>query len=79
MMHPDVFEVAAVGKPSADSGEKVVIYVVRKAPSLTQETLVAHCRENLTGYKLPREVVFLDELPKSNVGKILRRQLRERA
>ena len=79
MMHPDVFEVAAVGKPSADSGEKVVIYVVRKTPSLTQETLVAHCRENLTGYKLPREVVFVDELPKSNVGKILRRQLRERA
>jgi long-chain acyl-CoA synthetase len=78
MMHPDVFEVAAVGKPSADSGEKVAIYVVRKTPSLTQEILIAHCRENLTGYKLPREVVFVDELPKSNVGKILRRQLRER-
>ncbi len=79
MMHPAVQEVAAVGKPSAATGETVKIFVVKKSPELTEAMLMAHCRENLTAYKMPREVVFLDDLPKSNVGKILRRELRDRA
>ena len=78
MMHPGVLEVAAVSKPDTDSGEAVKIYVVKKTPDLTEAMLIRHCRENLTGYKVPRLVEFLDELPKSNVGKILRRELRER-
>ena len=79
MMHPGVLEAAAVGKPSAGTGETVKLFVVKKSPELTEAALLAHCRENLTGYKMPREIVFLDELPKSNVGKILRRELRDRA
>jgi long-chain acyl-CoA synthetase len=79
MMHPGVLEAAAVGKPSEDTGETVKLFVVKKSPELTQAMLMAHCRENLTAYKLPREIVFLDDLPKSNVGKILRRELRDRA
>jgi len=79
MMHPGVLEVAAVGKPNKNSGESVWIYVVKKSPDLTQEDILRHCRENLTAYKIPREIEFLAELPKSNVGKILRRELRERA
>jgi len=79
MMHPGVLEVAAIGKPGGAEGETVKIFVARKSPDLTEAQLLAHCRENLTGYKVPREIEFLDELPKSNVGKILRRELRERA
>jgi long-chain acyl-CoA synthetase len=79
MMHPDVLEVAAVGKASPNSGEMVRIFVVKKSSSLTEEALIRHCRENLTAYKIPREIVFLNELPKSNVGKILRRELRDQA
>ena len=79
MMHPGVLEVAAVGKKSVDTGEKVKLFVVKKSPTLTEAMLIAHCRENLTAYKIPREVEFLTELPKSPVGKILRRELRERA
>ena len=79
MMHPDVREVAAVGKPNANSGEMVRLFVVKKSATLTEEALIRHCRENLTAYKIPREIVFLEELPKSNVGKILRRELREMA
>ena len=79
MMHPDVLEVAAVGKASANSGEMVKIFVVKKSAALTEEVLIAHCRENLTAYKIPREIVFMAELPKSNVGKILRRELRDLA
>jgi len=78
MMHPGVLEVAAVGRTSADTGEKIKLFVVKKSPTLTQAMLITHCRENLTAYKVPREVEFLDELPKSPVGKILRRELRER-
>jgi long-chain acyl-CoA synthetase len=78
MSHPGVLEVAAVGKKSNDTGEKIKLFVVKKSPALTQEMLIAHCRENLTAYKVPREVEFLDELPKSPVGKVLRRELRER-
>ena len=75
--HPGVLEVAAIGVPDERSGEAVKVFVVRKDPALTAEALIAHCRENLTGYKVPHHVEFRDELPKSNVGKILRRELRE--
>ncbi len=77
--HPDVLEVAAIGVPSEHSGEAVKVFVVRKDPRLTAEALVAYCRENLTGYKVPHLVEFRDELPKTNVGKILRRALRDDA
>ena len=72
-------EVAAVGVPSGSSGEAVKIIVVKKDPSLTEESLVPLCRRQLTGYKVPKLVEFRDELPKSNVGKILRRELRDEA
>ena len=79
VMHPGVLECAAIGVPDAKSGEAVKLFVVRKDPELTAETLLAHCRVHLTGYKSPREVEFRTELPKSNVGKILRRELRDEA
>jgi long-chain acyl-CoA synthetase len=72
-----VLEVAAVGVPDDKSGEAVKIVVVRKDPKLTVEDLKAHCKANLTGYKQPRIIEFRDALPKSNVGKILRRELRD--
>lgn len=75
--HPDILEVGAIGVPDEHSGEIVKIYVVRKNDSLTEEALMSFCKENLTGYKRPKLVVFVDELPKTNVGKILRRELRE--
>ena len=78
-MMPAVLEVAAVGVPDDKSGEAVKVVIVRKDPALTAEQVKAFCRENLTGYKLPKFVEFRDELPKSNVGKILRRELRESA
>lgn len=78
-LHPGVLEVAAVGVPDQHSGEVVKIYVVKKDENLTDEELITHCRQNLTGYKVPRYVEFRDELPKSNVGKILRRMLRDAA
>ena len=76
---PQVLEVAAVGVPDEKSGEAVKVVIVRKDPSLTAEMVKAFCRENLTGYKLPRYVEFRNDLPKSNVGKILRRELRDSA
>lgn len=76
-LHPKVLEVAAIGVPDEKSGEAVSIFVVKSDPSLTREELVEFGRENLTGYKRPRYVEFMDELPKSNVGKILRRELRD--
>lgn len=75
-LHPKVLESAAIGVPSEKSGESVKVFVVKQDKSLTEEEIIKHCRENLTGYKIPREVVFMDDLPKSNVGKILRRELR---
>jgi len=78
-LHPGVLEVAAVGVPHEKSGEAVKIFVVRKDPALTPELLIAHCREHLTGYKVPGQIEFRSELPKTNVGKILRRELRDEA
>jgi long-chain acyl-CoA synthetase len=77
MAHPGVLEVAAVGVPDEHSGEVVKLFVVRKDPNLTEEALKQFCRENLTGYKRPKLIEFRDSLPKSNVGKILRRELRD--
>jgi long-chain acyl-CoA synthetase len=77
--HPKVLEAAAVGLPDEKSGEVVKIFVVKKDDSLKEDELIAFCRENLTGYKVPRHVEFRKELPKTNVGKILRRELRDEA
>jgi long-chain acyl-CoA synthetase len=76
VLHPGVLEAAAVGVPDEKSGEAVKIVVVRKDPALTAEALITHCRQHLTGYKMPRRIEFRTELPKTNVGKILRRMLR---
>lgn len=75
--HPKVLEVAAVGVPDERSGEVPKLFVVKKDNSLTTEELLAYAKANLTGYKRPRFVEFMDELPKSNVGKILRKDLRK--
>jgi long-chain acyl-CoA synthetase len=75
--HPGVLEVAAVGVPDEKSGEAVKVVIVKKDPSLTAEDVKALCRKELTGYKQPKYVEFRDELPKTNVGKILRRELRD--
>jgi long-chain acyl-CoA synthetase len=74
---PGVLEVAAVGVPDDKSGEAVKVVVVKKDPNLTAETIKEYCRANLTGYKLPKIIEFRDSLPKTNVGKILRRELRD--
>ena len=75
--HPKVQECACVGTPHPKSGEVVKLFVVKKDESLTEDELIAYCRERLTAYKIPKSVVFRDDLPKSNVGKILRRALRD--
>jgi long-chain acyl-CoA synthetase len=75
--HPKVLEVAAIGVPDARSGEVIKIFVVKRDPSLTTEELLKYCHENLTNYKVPKQVEFRTELPKTNVGKILRRALKE--
>jgi long-chain acyl-CoA synthetase len=76
-LHDGVLECAAVGVPDDKSGEAVKLFVVKKDPSLTAEQVLKHCRQHLTGYKVPREVEFRSDLPKTNVGKILRRELRD--
>ncbi len=75
--HPGVLEVACIGIPDEKSGEVVKIFVVKKDPALTEKDVITHCRANLTGYKVPKSVEFRTELPKTNVGKILRRALRD--
>jgi long-chain acyl-CoA synthetase len=75
--HPGVLECAVVGVPDAHSGEAVKLFIVRKDPGLTGEDMMAWCKEELTGYKRPRFIEFRDTLPKTNVGKILRRELRD--
>ena len=77
MENPKVLEVAAIGIPNEKSTEVVKVFVVRKDNSLTEDELIAFCRENMTGYKVPKAIEWRDELPKSNVGKILRRVLKE--
>jgi long-chain acyl-CoA synthetase len=77
--HPGVLECAAVGVPDRQAGEAVMLFVVKKDPNLTQQDLIKYCTEQLTGYKKPRYIEFRDELPKTNVGKILRRELRDQA
>ena len=76
--HPKVLEVGAIGVPNDHSSEVVKIFVVKKDASLTQKELLAYCKENMTAYKVPKFVEFTSELPKSNIGKILRRVLRDR-
>jgi long-chain acyl-CoA synthetase len=76
-LHPGVLEAACIGVPDDRTGEAVKIFVVKRDPALSKEALIEHCRQHLTAYKVPRHVEFRTELPKSNVGKILRRDLRQ--
>jgi long-chain acyl-CoA synthetase len=76
-MHPGVLECAAVGVPDGRTGEAVKLFVVRKDPALTDAQLMEYCKQQLTGYKKPKYIEFRDELPKTNIGKILRRALRD--
>jgi long-chain acyl-CoA synthetase len=75
--HPGVLEVACVGVPDKNSGEAVKLYIVKKDAALTVEELMAYCKEQFTGYKRPKYIEFRETLPKTNVGKILRRELRD--
>jgi long-chain acyl-CoA synthetase len=75
--HPGVLEVACVGVPDQHSGEAVKLYVVKKDKGLTKDELMIYCKDQLTGYKRPKYIEFRDSLPKTNVGKILRRELRD--
>ncbi len=77
MLNYKVLEVVAIGVPDVNCGEAVKIFVVKRDETLTADELRKHCREYLTGYKMPREVEFRDEMPKSNIGKILRRVVRD--
>ena len=76
-MHPKVLESAALGLPDEKSGEVVQVFIVKKDPSLTEAEVIEHCRANLTAYKVPKKIQFRTDLPKTNVGKILRRELRD--
>ena len=75
--HPGVLEAAAIAQPDEKSGEVVALFVVKKDPNLTEQAVIDHCKKALTGYKVPKHVYFRTELPKTNVGKILRRALRD--
>lgn len=77
VMHPKIMEAAAVGVPDEKSTEAVKLFVVKKDKSLTKDEVIEFCKKNLAGYKVPKHVEFKDELPKTNVGKILRRALKE--
>ncbi len=77
--HPDVLESAAIGVPSEKTGESIKLFIVPKNKDIDLESVRAHCKEGLTAYKLPREIVLIDEIPKSIIGKILHRELREKA
>ncbi|MDH5710065.1 MAG: AMP-binding protein [Gammaproteobacteria bacterium] len=76
--HPDVLEVGVVGRPDEKCGESVMAVIVKKNAELTEDTIKAYCRENLTAYKVPKSIIFVNELPKTNVGKILRREIRDK-
>jgi len=75
--HPRVLECGVTGVPDAKSGEAVKLVIVRRDPALTKEAVIAHCKASLTGYKVPRHVEFRSALPKSPIGKVLRRELRD--
>jgi len=75
--HPDIYESAAIGLPCEKTGEKVKLFIVARDSSLTAEAVIEYCRKSLTAYKVPKDIAFVKELPKSNIGKILRRELRE--
>jgi len=75
--YPGVLECACIGVPDNNSGEAVKLFVVRKDPNLTEKQLMDYCKEQLTAYKKPKFIEFRDDLPKTNVGKILRRELRD--
>jgi long-chain acyl-CoA synthetase len=77
--HPGVLECAVVGVPDSQSGEAVVLFVSKKDPALTEQALMKYCAEQLTGYKKPKHIIFQQDLPKTNVGKVLRRELRDAA
>jgi len=77
--HPGVLEVGAVGVPDATTGEAIKVAVVKKDPNLTAEDVISFCRRSLTGYKVPHRIEFREELPKTAVGKVLRRALRDEA
>jgi len=74
--HPAIAESAAIGVPSEKTGESIKLFVVGNGKTVSEEEILAYCREGLTSYKLPREIVFVDDLPKTNIGKILRRELK---
>ena len=76
-LHPGIVEAACVSVPDKKTGEGVKLFVVKNNQSLTEKEIIAHCKENLTAYKVPKQIEFIDELPKTNVGKVLRRALRE--
>jgi len=75
-MMPGVLECAAIGVPNEETGESVKIFIVRSSPSLTEEDILNYCKKEFTNYKRPKYIEFRDDLPKTNVGKILRRELR---
>ena len=75
--HPKVLEAAAIGVPDEKSGEAVKLFIVKKDKSLTESDVHEYCKENLTNYKIPKSIEFRDALPKTNIGKILRRELRQ--
>jgi long-chain acyl-CoA synthetase len=77
-LHPKVLESAAIGVPDERSGEVPKIFIVKKDNSLTEKEVLEHCKAHLTGYKVPKYVEFRKDLPKTNVGKILRRELRDK-
>jgi len=79
MLHPGVRDAGVVAVPDEHSGEAVAAFIVKKDPGLTAESVLEHCRQRLTGFKLPKHIEFLDRLPKSPIGKILHRELQAEA
>lgn len=76
--HPGVLESAVIGVPNEETGEAIKLFIVLKGSAITSAAIIAHCKQRLTGYKIPREIVFVKDLPKSNIGKVLRRELRDK-